>query len=61
MSVCVCVCVCIQWNITSHKKEYNFASRDSMIDLEDITLSEMSDEDKYCITSYMWNLKNTAN
>ena len=31
------------------------------MDLEDITLSEMSDEDKYCVTSYMWNLKNTAN
>ena len=29
--------------------------------VENIILSEMSDKNKYCVTTYLWNLKNTTN
>ena len=52
----------------THTVEYYLAIKNEILpfavtwmDLENIILSETSDKDKYCVTTYVWNLKNTTN
>ena len=44
---------------SSHKNEAILPFETTWMDLEGIMLSEISqtDKDKYCMISYMWNLK----
>ena len=64
--VCMCkhVCVCIytmeSYSALKINEILRFAT--TWIDLEGIMLSEISQrKDKYCMISYMWNLKNKTN
>ena len=70
MCVCVCVCVCVERERDRKREREKFYSAIKSknlplaatgMDLECIMLSEVSqtEEDIYCMTSYMWNLKNT--
>ena len=66
--MCVCVCVCVyvytereRGILLSHKKVKIMPLAATSMDLEGIMLSELSqtEEDIYCMTSHMWDLKNT--
>ena len=52
----------------THTVEYYSAIKNEILPfavtwmaVENIILSEMSDKNKYCVTTYLWNLKNTTN
>ena len=58
----------IRTHTHTHTVEYYSAIKNEILPfavtwmaVENIILSEMSDKNKYCVTTYLWNLKNTTN
>ena len=59
MCVCMYVYIYIYNGILLSHKKYNAAICSKWVDIENIMLSEISqtEKDKYCMATYMWNLK----